>query len=185
MAIGFFETEARENRRDSAFALITSAVGELSADAVVAFRQRARNLSMGIAEVGHLLLEVPHFDFEVVEPGEGLRRLLLHAVFETRVDFLTQHSDTNATGPQDLSAVARLVSGQHAQQGRFAGTVGTDEADAISRVQAQTGVLEERASADLFGDVLESNQHERWSSLSAVDRQRWIVARARVPRCVP
>ena len=51
---------------------------------------------VGITEAGHLLLEIAHFGFEVVETRKRLGGFFLNGLILTRIDFLAKHPDSHA-----------------------------------------------------------------------------------------
>ena len=57
-------------------------------------------------------------------------------------------------GERDLAAVGRDLAGQQPEQGRLAGAVGPDQADAVAALDAQGEVPDDRALAEALEDML-------------------------------
>ena len=109
----FFEAQTCKHRGHPRFAFVSAAVGKVRTHLVVAFGQRARHFFVCVSEARHLMFEVAHFGFEVVEAGEGLGGFFLHRVLLVRVDLLAEHANADAARPLNITAIHRLVAGHH------------------------------------------------------------------------
>ena len=74
--------------------------------------------------------------------------------------FLREESDGASALEIDRPFIRGVVAEDEGEEGRFAGAVGSDQADAVARVDLQRGVLEEGASTEGLGD-LGDGEHER------------------------
>ncbi len=76
-------------------------------------------------------------------------------------------TDANALAEGDFSGVGLLFRAEDGEESGFASAVRTDEADAIAVVDGAGDVVEERSSAEAFGDVLRDQDRRHISSLRA------------------
>ena len=81
----------------------------------------------------------------------------------------------SAFGPHDLALVRLVEAGEHAQQRRLAGAVGTAQADAIAIADLPRDVIEQHAIGELFVELLELD-HQRVTSWRSCIQSDWRFA---------
>ena len=95
--------------------------------------------------------------------GVGQRGLddLGHGEAGSEDGFLRNIGEGGALAQGDLAGVGRDQAGEDAQQGGFAGAVGTDESNAVAVIDSEGDVAEERLSAEGFRQRLgvENRRH--------------------------
>jgi hypothetical protein len=67
----------------------------------------------------------------------------------------------HGTVAADLAAVGDLDPGEHAQQRRLAGAVGTDESDPAAGIHAKVDAVEDDARTEVAGDLTGLEQRRR------------------------
>src|ERR1039458_5942664 len=92
-------------------------------------------------------------------------------------------ADSNAFAEGDFSGVGLLFRAEDGEESGFARTVRTDEPDAVAVVDGAGDVVEQRYSAEAFGDILRdqdrrhtlslrgSHLHRAWSTFSLSRRR--------------
>ena len=74
-------------------------------------------------------------------------------------------ADANALAEGDFAGVGLLFRAEDGEESGFACAVRTNEADAIAVVDCAGDVVEERSSAEAFGDILRDQDRRHVSSL--------------------
>ena len=87
-------------------------------------------------------------------------------------------ADANALAEGDFPGVGLLFRAEDGEESGFACAVRTDEADAIAVVDCAGDVVEERSSAEAFGDILRDQDRRHIFSLRGGD-----LARAQLKDC--
>jgi hypothetical protein len=73
---------------------------------------------------------------------------------------LLEPGDAQPGAAPDRAGVGRQVAGDHLQQAGLAGPVAADEGDALARLDAQVGRVEEREVAEGEGDAVEREKRQ-------------------------
>ena len=76
-----------------------------------------------------------------------------HGFFSGGCAFLGEKADGASALEIDRAFVGGIVAEDEGEEGGFAGAVGSDQPDAVARIDLQRGVGKEGASAEGFGDL--------------------------------
>ena len=112
----------------------------------------------GAGRVRHRLLQVLELVVQRAQPSAAGDRLVEHGPPRHFLDVLPEVADREAPRHRHLAVVGLLFADQHAEDGRLAGPVRSDEPDLVARVQLERGVDEQDLTAVLLGEVGEGNQ---------------------------
>ena len=130
------------------------------------------HLAVALDDVFHLIGagRIGHGGFELFQlGGDGAHRTgTVHhlgdgAAPRHLADVLAEVADGDAAIDRDLAFVGLLFPGDHAEQRRLAGAVGSDEADLLAPVERRRGLDEEDLMAVLLADIVETNLYARGS----------------------
>src|SRR5262249_32160095 len=113
-------------------------------------------------------LRIRHGGFQLLQLGRhgahraGAVHHLVHGAAPRHLaDVLVEVADGDTAIDRHLALVGVVLAGDHPEQRRFAGAVGTDEADLLPLLQRRGGLDEENLVAILLADVVETNHVRR------------------------
>src|SRR6185312_9702338 len=105
--------------------------------------------------IGHRLLQMLELVVQFAEASAAGDRFVEHGSAGHLLDVLPEIADGQLLGNRHVALVRLFFAGDHAEQGRLAGSVRTDEADLFVGVQLKRGVDEENLATVLFADSVE------------------------------
>ena len=114
----------------------------------------AQPLELGMA-VGDLSRHVVILRDERAELAQAGGDFVEDRAIRRAGDVLIETRDAQPGRPPDRSAVGRDLAGDHLEQARLARPVAADEADALARLDAKAGVLEEGQVAERKRDAIQ------------------------------
>ena len=102
---------------------------------------------------GHRLLESPQLTLDRNEVGGAGEDVLAQRQPALQRRALVVERDARALGERELAAVDLGLAGEHAQEGRLAGAVGTAERDTLATLHLERDAVEEDAPGELLAQV--------------------------------
>ena len=112
---------------------------------------------VGAIRIGHRGFQLAHLGGDLADGAGAFHHLGDGGAAFHLADVLAEIADGDAAIDRDLAFVGCLLAGDHAEQGRLAGSVRADEADLLTPVERRGGLDEEELMAVLFGDGVEAD----------------------------
>ncbi len=158
------EAEAREDFARAAIEGVAVEFLEAGLDFAVARDDRVHVIGAG--GIGHGGFEVFQFGGDGADGAGAVHHFGDGTAAGHLADVLAEVADGDAAFGGDLAFVGLLLADDHAEQGRFAGAVGADEANLFAFVEGGRGLDEEELVAVLLADGVEANHRARGSCRS-------------------
>ena len=141
------ESEAVEHLRHAQVDAVAFLAPEEIREVVIPDEQRLV-FALGERRVGQVVLDAIDLGLGLEQRREGERRLVEQRAAGMVEPVLRQIADGERRGPDDRAAVRLVEAGEHAEQRRLAGAVGTGEPDAFAGGDLPGHLVEQDAFAE-------------------------------------
>ena len=110
---------------------------------------------VGAAGIGHRVLQLFELVMQIADAAAAGDGLIEDGAARHLLDVLAEVADGELLRDRDLAVVRRFFAGDHAENRRLAGAVGSDEPDLFAGIELERRVHEEDLLAVLLVDVRE------------------------------